>query len=67
MHLTRPMAFLVLFFALIGIAAVVAVSLLVVVLRGQRITARQFRLILICCPIWVVLALTSMLLAIFLP
>lgn len=67
MHLAQPVAFLVLFFVLIGIAATVAVSLLVVILRGQRITAGQFRLILICCPIWVVLALTSMFLAIFLP
>ncbi|KQS16381.1 hypothetical protein ASG05_11520 [Frigoribacterium sp. Leaf186] len=67
MHLAQPVPFLVLFFVLIGIAAAVAVSLLVVILRGQRITAGQFRLILICCPIWVVLALTSMFLAIFLP
>ncbi|OII23937.1 hypothetical protein BIV04_07800 [Frigoribacterium sp. MCBA15_019] len=67
MQLALPVAFLVLFFVLIGVAAAVAVSLLVVILRGQRITAGQFRLILICCPIWVILTLTSMFLAIFLP
>lgn len=67
MHLAQPVAFLTLCFVLIGLAAAVAVSLLVVISRGHRITAGQFRLILICCPIWVILALTSMFLAIFLP
>jgi len=67
MHLAQPVAFLVLFFVLIGLAAAAAVSLLVVILRRQKITSGQFRLILICCPIWVILALTSMFLAIFLP
>jgi hypothetical protein len=67
MHLAQPVAFLVLFFVLIGIAAAVAVSLLVVILRGQTTTPGQFRLVLICGPIWVILTLTCMFLAIFLP